>query len=97
MSPLARTIDPTELDRLAVALKAAKLHGTKVKNACTVHLPVLTEALGGGSGNLGRLVDPDTLKSLRYLATNVSTLRPQRRGGGDCGSRRAPGPPVGSG
>ena len=57
-----------------MALKAAKLHGTKVKNACTVHLPIVTEALGGGAGNLGRLMDPDTLKSLRYLATNVSTL-----------------------
>jgi exodeoxyribonuclease V beta subunit len=73
-SPLARTIAPTELNRLAVALKAAKLHGTKVKNACTVHLPVLTEALAGGAGDFGRLMDPNTLKSLRYLATNVSTL-----------------------
>ena len=74
ISPLGRKIDPAELDRLVVTLKAAKLHGTKAKNACTVHLPVVTNALDGGTGDLTRLLDPETRKSLRYLATNLSNL-----------------------
>jgi exodeoxyribonuclease V beta subunit len=66
--------DQTELDRLAAALKAAKLHGTKVKNTCSEHLPTVIRAIERSGGDPVPLMDPEVRKSIRYLATNLAGL-----------------------